>query len=58
MVITDNQMDDLLEAARPLMKWLEKDGHPHNMVLVTAVSAEFFEGLARVKRDDQETEEA
>jgi len=33
------------EAARPLIKWLNENYHPHVTVIVTPTSAELLEGL-------------
>lgn len=32
-------------AARPLIEWLNENGHPHNTIIVTTTSAELLEGV-------------
>ncbi|WP_162837201.1 hypothetical protein [Serratia marcescens] len=33
------------EAAKPLIKWLAENVHPHHTVIVTSTSAELLEGV-------------
>lgn len=49
MTITTEQQTALLEAAKPLMLWLEANCHPHCEVRVNAYDAELTEGIAMVK---------
>ena len=48
MKISEEQQDAMLEAAKPLMRWLAENCHPHCQCVVCAVSAELTEGVARV----------
>lgn len=43
--ITDEKQLTFEEAARPLMKWLAENVHPHHSVIVTPVRAELLEGV-------------
>lgn len=49
MTITDQQKQEMLEAAKPLMQWLVANAHPHCRVLVDQVSVEMLEGIATAK---------
>lgn len=42
--MTDEQRKTFEEAARPLIKWICKNGHPHHTAIVTPTSAELLEG--------------
>ena len=46
MAITNKQIDEMLEAAKPLMKWLAENYHPHAMAIVHAANVELLEGIA------------
>lgn len=46
MVITPEQRDEMLNAAKPLMKWIAENGHPHCKVLVGPANIELVEGVA------------
>jgi hypothetical protein len=52
MVISRKQSDSMLKAAKPLIKWLNKNGHPHCKIIVTTDSAELKEGVAIVKTEE------
>lgn len=51
MILNDEQIEQLLEAAKPLIKYLN-EFHPHVQVVVDSTSAEFFEASARVVTDE------
>ena len=42
------QLKNFEEAARPLVKYLKEQHHPHVTAVVTAVNAELVEGLMMV----------
>ena len=46
MVLTEKQVDEMLDAARPLMKWLSENCHPHCTALVDNVRVELAEVIA------------
>jgi hypothetical protein len=52
MTITQHQSEQMLEAAKPLIKWLNENCHPHCAVHVDQRSAELVEAVAMVKTDD------
>lgn len=47
--ITKEQMDELLEASKPLMRWLSDNVNPHASVVVDSASAELQAGIALVR---------
>lgn len=47
MIITKQQADEMMEAAKPLMLWMANNCHPHCEARVDGVSVELFEGAAR-----------
>jgi len=51
MILTKLQIQELREAAIPLMKWLEENCHPHVTVIVDSERAELVEGLAVVLKE-------
>lgn len=48
MIISKEQRDQLLEAAKPLMKFLADNFNPHTKVIVENNLAELFSGSASV----------
>lgn len=52
MILKKEQTDEMLEAAKPLIKWLNDNCHPHTKIIVEADSAELVEGVASVKTDE------
>lgn len=48
MTLTEEQHAQLLEAAKPLMKFLNENAHPHTKVIVEVDSAELVEGVSFV----------
>jgi hypothetical protein len=46
MKITEEQRQEMLNAAKPLMQWLATNGHPHCEVHVDQTSATLMEGIA------------
>jgi ABC-type phosphate/phosphonate transport system substrate-binding protein len=51
-MLTKEQIKELEESAKPLMKFLAENFHPHVKIIVESNSAEFVEGQATVKCDD------
>lgn len=49
MILTPEQVKQLEEAAKPLVKFLCDNCHPHVKVIVEPSGAEILEGLASVK---------
>lgn len=52
MILTKDEIKKLEEAAKPLMKFLSENFHPHVKVIVESTSAEFLEASCTVKCDD------
>lgn len=46
MTITKEQSAEMLEAAKPLMKWLNKNAHPHTQIVVEHADVFLLEGIA------------
>ena len=44
--------EKLLEAAKPLIKYLSENYHPHNICIVDSIGAEVLEGQAVVKTEE------
>ncbi|MFA5378819.1 MAG: hypothetical protein WC455_23910 [Dehalococcoidia bacterium] len=45
MNLTDKQRKEFEEVTRPLIKWLNDNGHPHVTVIVDNTVAQMFEGI-------------
>lgn len=52
MTLTMEQMKSFEDAAKPMIKWLNDNCHPHVEVVVTTNSAELFEGVFLIKNDE------
>lgn len=52
MIISEKQREQLLEAAKPLIKWLNENCHPHCQVVVDIGSAELTEAIARAVTEE------
>lgn len=52
MTITEKQRTEMLEAAKPLIKWLNENCHPHCKAVATQRTVELFEGLATNLADE------
>lgn len=46
MTITQKQSAEMLEAAKPLIRWMNENTHPHCVAIVDTVSVELTEGVA------------
>ena len=46
MILTPEQREEMLNAAKPLIKWLNENCHPHCKVIVEPVNIELVEGIA------------
>ncbi len=40
------------EASKPLIKWMNENGHPHMYVIVDPTGAELVEGLGNFRTDE------
>ncbi len=52
MILTKEQVNEFEEAAKPLVKWLCENCHPHVSVIVEPSGAELLEGIASVKIEE------
>ena len=52
MTITEEQRKALLEAAKPLIKWLNENCHPHTYAHVDGNTVEIVEGIAKCRTDE------
>jgi len=48
-----DKRDKLLEAAKPLMKLLCEDYHPHHTVILTGTSVEISEGVIGIPNHNE-----
>ena len=48
MILSKDKIDEFQEAAKPLIKWLNENCHPHVTAVVECGSAELSEGVCRV----------
>ena len=46
MVLTSTQHAEFCEVAKPLIKWLNDNCHPHCSIIITTTHAELLEGIA------------
>jgi hypothetical protein len=49
MTIQDEKAKEMLEAAKPLIKWINENCHLHTVAHVTCVDVELVEGVAYEK---------
>lgn len=47
MILTKEQQAAMLEAAKPLIQWMNENCHPHCTALVDTTDVELTEGIAR-----------
>lgn len=52
MKLTTTQQAELLEAAKPLIRWLNENGHPHCEARVDQCDVELFEGIALARTEE------
>lgn len=54
--MSDNQesenQNSFEEAAKPLIKWMAENAHPHTTTIVTARHAELLEGCIAITTDE------
>jgi hypothetical protein len=51
--LTNKQLTEMLEAAKPLMKWMDENlGHPHYRDIVDTVAVELVEGVATNRTEE------
>ena len=52
MTITKKQQEEMLEAAKPLVRWLNENCHPHCAARVDQNTVELTEGVASLRTDE------
>lgn len=52
MILNEEEREYFREAARPLIKFLNDNCHPHVSVIVDCRSAELFEGICHIVVED------
>ncbi len=52
MTITKQQQEQMLEAAKPLIKWMNENCHPHCAANVDHNTVELTEGIAMQRTDE------
>ena len=52
MTLNRGQIKEMLEASKPLIKWMNDNLHPHCTVLVDNGKAELMEGIATCRTDE------
>lgn len=52
MTITKEQQEQMLEAAKPLIKWLNENCHPHCLALLDQNTVEITEKIATHRTDE------
>lgn len=52
MRLSEEQVNGFTEAAKPLVKWLNENGHPHTKIVLDCTGAELVEGIASVRIEE------
>jgi len=52
MKITEKQRLEMLEAAKPLIKWMNENCHPHTEANIDCNTVTLTEGIATVRTDE------
>ena len=52
MILTSTQHNEMLEAAKPLIRWLNENCHPHCTAEVTWNTVILVEGIATARTDE------
>lgn len=52
MILTPEQRATFEAVARPLIKWMAENTHPHTTTIVTGMTAELLEGEHVVNTDE------
>lgn len=52
MKLTTTQQAELLEAAKPLIRWMNENCHPHCEVRIDQCDVELFEGIAMARTEE------
>jgi len=52
MTLTKKQIEEMHEAAKPLIKFICDNCHPHVYIVVEPTGAELLEGVCVIKNED------
>ena len=52
MILTKKQIAEMLEAAKPLIQWMNENCHPHCTAHVDSTDVELTEGIARERTQE------
>ena len=52
MILNKEQIEAMFEAAKPLIKWMAENCHPHCTAIVDATGVEVLEGIAAQKTNE------
>lgn len=52
MIIKESERKEFEEAAKPMIKWLNDNCHPHVHVMIDCSSAELSEGVCTILNDE------
>lgn len=52
MTLSEPQQHEMLEAAKPLIKWMNENCHPHCTAIVDQTRIELMEGVASNKIEE------
>jgi len=52
MILTKKQLKEFEEKARPLIKWLNENCHPHVVAIITTAHVELDEGVCSIPIHD------
>ena len=52
MILTKDQQQEMLDAAKPLIKWMNDNCHPHCVAFVDQASVGLAEGIATNRTDE------
>lgn len=46
MILSDSKTEKMLKAAKPLIKWMNENCHPHTKIIVTHNGVELLESIS------------
>lgn len=49
MILNNEKSEEMLEIAKPLIKWMNENCHPHCKIIIEPDSVELVEGITREK---------
>lgn len=52
MILSKDQMEELLNVSKPLIKWLNDNCHPHVQAIVHPDRVELLEGICMKKTEE------